>query len=127
MVMGSFLSKLIALAVAAAAAVVAALAFAPVSGGSEAVSSRDRSVSVRDDFFRPGSVTVSRGGKVTWRWRGDNLHNVRFRKVPGGASKRGSDTQASGRFARTFRKRGTYRYVCTIHEDLGMKGTVNVG
>ena len=69
---------------------------------------------------------VSRGDRVVWRWRGSNPHNVRFRKVPRRASKRGSDTQSSGRFARTFDRRGTYRYVCTIHEDIGMRGSVNV-
>jgi plastocyanin len=102
------------------------LAASPVFAGRDAgssQSSRER-VSVRDDRFSPRSVTVSVRGKVTWRWRGDNPHNVRFRRVPSGASKRGSDTQTSGRFARTFRKRGRYSYVCTIHEDIGMRGSV---
>jgi plastocyanin len=69
-------------------------------------------------------VKVSTGGKVTWKWRGSNPHNVKFRRVPKGASRRGSKTITSGRFSRTFKKSGTYRYVCTIHEDLGMKGSV---
>jgi plastocyanin len=104
----------------------AALALVPVSGGSGAITSDTGRVSVKDSFFSPRSVTVSRGGKVVWRWKGELEHNVRFRKVPSGASKRGSSTQASGRFARTFKKRGAYRYVCTIHQDLGMKGSVHV-
>jgi plastocyanin len=104
---------------------VTALTLAPASGGS-AVSSETKSVSIKDNFFSPHSVTVSRGGKVVWRWKGASDHNVRFRKVPSGASKRGSSTKSSGRFARTFKKRGTYRYVCTIHQSLGMKGTVHV-
>jgi plastocyanin len=118
---------LIPLIAAVTAAVAVASAASPASGGPDARSSQasdSERVSVRDDRFSPSSVRVSRGGKVTWRWRGDNPHNVRFRKVPTGASKRGSDTQTSGRFARTFRKSGRYRYVCTIHEDLGMKGSV---
>jgi plastocyanin len=104
----------------------AALALAPASGSSGAIASDTARVSVKDTLFSPRSVTVSRGGKVAWRWKGDLEHNVRFRKVPSGASKRGSSTQSSGRFARTFKKRGTYRYVCTIHEDFGMKGSVHV-
>ena len=103
-----------------------ALGVAPASGGPSAESSETKRVSVRDDVFSPRSVEVARNGKVVWRWRGDNPHNVRFRKAPRGASKRGSDTQSSGRFARTFSKSGRYRYVCTIHEDLGMKGSVSV-
>jgi plastocyanin len=109
------------------AGLVVAVAASPASGGPDARSTKasdSERVSVRDDRFSPRSVTVSRGGKVTWRWRGDNPHNVRFRKVPSGASRRGSDTQTSGRFARTFKKSGRYRYVCTIHEDIGMRGSV---
>lgn len=103
-----------------------ALEVAPASGGSGAQISKSKSVSVRDDVFSPKRVAVGRNGTVVWRWKGENAHNVKFRRVPNGASKRGSKLQSSGRFARTFSKRGTYRYVCTIHEDLGMKGTVSV-
>lgn len=116
----------ILITMAAGVALGATLAFASVSGGSEAVTSKSRSVSVRDNSFRPRSITVPLGAKVVWRWTGFSEHNVRFRKVPSGASKRGSVTQSSGRFARTFKKRGRYRYVCTIHQALGMRGSVNV-
>jgi plastocyanin len=112
--------------VLAVVVIVAGLAVTPAFGGPTAQSSKTKSVSVRDDAFSPKRVSISRNGKVVWRWRGSNEHNVRFRKVPNGASKRGSKLQSSGRFARTFKSRGTYRYVCTIHEDLGMKGTVEV-
>jgi plastocyanin len=116
---------LLALGVAAAAAAVGAL---PALGDSAAKPSATKSVSVRDDFFSPRRAEIARGGKVVWRWKGDNAHNVRFRKVPSGVKRpKGSDTQTEGRFARTFGKRGTYRYVCTIHEDLGMTGRVVVG
>ena len=50
-----------------------------------------------------------------------------FRKVPKGASKKPrAKTRSSGTFTRKFTKRGTYRYVCTIHEDFGMTGSVKV-
>ena len=110
------------------AALIAAAAGAQAAGGS-AVGSKSpptERVSVADDHFSPRSLSVSRGTRVVWRWKGANEHNVRFRNVPNGVSKRGSDTQSSGRFARILDKRGTYRYVCTIHQDLGMKGSVNV-
>jgi len=84
-------------------------------------------VSVRDDFFSPKRITIASGDRVKWTWREDNDHNVRFRKVPKGVSKTpGSRTKFSGTFTRKFRKRGTYRYVCTIHEALGMTGSVKV-
>jgi plastocyanin len=104
----------------------AAFGVAPALGGQDAESAATKRVSVRDDVFSPRNVTVASRDKVIWRWRGDNPHNVRFRSVPSGASRRGSDTQSSGRFARTFRQRGRYRYVCTIHADIGMRGSVRV-
>jgi plastocyanin len=110
-------------------ALVAVLLASPASGGRgkpQGTASKRTSVSVKDDFFSPKSKTVTSGTTVTWRWRGSDPHNVRFRKVPSGASKRGSHTQESGRFSRTFTTRGRYRYVCTIHEDLGMTGAVRV-
>jgi plastocyanin len=119
-------SLTLSLAVGASLAVAA---FAgPAAGGGSAQTSVTKRVSVEDDFFRPRAVSVPRDGKVVWRWRGAGDHNVRFRQVPRRAKRpRGSTTKASGRFARTFSRRGTYRYVCTIHEDLGMKGRVEVG
>jgi plastocyanin len=117
------------LALLGAAAVLVALAVWPTAGGAgTAQNAKAKRVSLKDDFFSPRTVRVARGGKVTWVWRGENDHNVRFRKVPAGAKRpRGSSTQSSGRFSRTFSKRGTYRYVCTIHEDFGMKGKVVAG
>jgi plastocyanin len=100
---------------------------AVAAAGDSARASKTRSVSVRDDFFSPKRRTVASGDRVRWVWREDNPHNVRFRSVPSGASKRpGSKTKSSGTFTRRFTRRGTYRYVCTIHEDAGMTGSVKV-
>ena len=98
---------------------------APASGDAE--SSATRGVSVRDDFFRPKRIAIDSGDRVRWTWREDGDHNVRFRRVPRGASRSpGSRTKTSGTFSRRFTRRGSYRYVCTIHEDLGMTGSVKV-
>jgi plastocyanin len=117
------------LLIAAVAALVVVLFASSASGGSSsnANASKGATVSVRDNFFSPKSRTVARGTKVTWRWRGSSDHNVKFRKVPSGASKRGSSTQSSGRFSRSLTKKGTYKYVCTIHlSSDGMRGTITV-
>jgi plastocyanin len=106
------------------AAVLALAAVPAVVGGAPRTASTKR-VSVKDNFFSPHSVTIRRGGKVTWTWRGQLDHNVRFRKVPRGASRRGSSTKSSGRFTRSFSKRGRYTYVCTIHAP-DMRGSVVV-
>ena len=100
----------------------------PVAGGDGATAAKTRSVRVDDDFFRPKRATIKSGDRVRWVWRGPVEHNVRFRKVPRGASRRpGSRLISKGTFSRKFRKRGRYSYVCTIHEDLGMTGSVKVG
>jgi plastocyanin len=114
----------------AALGMTAALAFAleaPASGDREAAPAAAKRVNIRDDFFSPRTVRVRVRGRVTWVWKGDNPHNVTFRRVPKGASKRRASTRTSGRFTRSFGKAGRYRYVCTIHEDIGMRGTVLAG
>jgi plastocyanin len=121
--------SLIPLAAVVTVSLAGALAASTAFGGPDARSSKastSERVSIKDDLFSPRSVTVARGGEVTWRWKGENEHNVRFRRVPSGASKRGAHTKTSGRFSRTFGKTGKYRYVCSIHEDLGMTGSVRV-
>jgi plastocyanin len=81
-------------------------------------------VIVKDNFFEPRSVSIHRGDRVTWIWRGENPHNVTFTKVPKDASKRGATTTDAGRFSRRFRKRGLYKYICTVHA--GMRGLIDV-
>ena len=81
-------------------------------------------MAVEDNFFDPRSLTIRRGTPVTWYWNGDNPHNVTFVKTPIGASKRGADTRRHGRFRRYFRKRGVYKYECTLFD--GMVGTLYV-
>ena len=111
----------------AATATVAGLVQVAIAMGGDANSAKTRGVSVRDDFFSPKRATIASRDRVRWTWREDGDHNVRFRKVPSGASKQpGAGTKTSGTFSRRFTRRGTYRYVCTIHEDSGMTGSVKV-
>ena len=82
-----------------------------------------RTVKVGDDYYvRKGSVptvTVKRGTKVTWQFRGDNLHNVAVTKGPERFHSRLKD---SGSYSKTVRRTGTYTIVCTIHQpDMKMK------
>jgi plastocyanin len=81
-------------------------------------------VKVEDNFFDRRSVEVAQEGKVTWVWKGANKHNVRFTKVPKGASRKGSRTLVDGRWRRKFVVPGIYRYVCSLFA--GMRGTVTV-
>lgn len=61
--------------------------------------------------FSPRRLTVRRGKRVTWRWNSNAPHNVVFRRL-----RKRSRTASEGRFKLPFRRRGTYRYLCTVHE-----------
>jgi len=73
--------------------------------------------------FSPASVTVNVGDTVEWRWMSGPHTTTRSQ---------GPETWDSGIasapnvFSHTFMKPGTFPYVCTIHQALGMTGTVHV-
>ena len=76
-------------------------------------------VTVSNNLFTPGSLTVPVGTIVTWQWNsGGTAHNVTF---DDGVH---SESMASGTFPRTFSVAGTFPYQCTIHP--GMAGSVTV-
>lgn len=115
--------RVLQLAAALAALLGGALAAAPALGDPQA-SGYAKRVVVMDNFFEPRSINIHVGDRVVWVWKGDNSHNVTFTKVPKSASRKGADTRKDGRWTRKFRKRGIYRYVCTIHS--GQRGTIEV-
>lgn len=82
-------------------------------------------VTVKDNFFEARSLTLPKGGRVIWTWKGENRHNVTFTRVPDKLSRRGSPTKRHGRWRRSFYRPGLYKYVCTLFT--GMRGSINVG
>ncbi|HWK28624.1 MAG TPA: plastocyanin/azurin family copper-binding protein [Solirubrobacter sp.] len=81
------------------------------------VAQKATTVSVADNTFSPKTVTIARGGTVTWRWTGKKAHNV---VGPGFASR----LQKSGTYRRKLTKKGTISYRCTLHR--GMEGKIRV-
>jgi plastocyanin len=77
-------------------------------------------VSVVDDDYQPGAITIAPGASVIWRNAGHKPHDV--------TALRGEFN--SGRmhpgdvFSHTFETAGTYHYQCTIHWS--MAGSVIV-
>jgi plastocyanin len=75
-----------------------------------------RSIKVGDNYFVRASgvptVTVSKGTTVSWRFAGDNLHNVVVRSGP---VKFRSPAKSSGTYRRKVTRAGTYRIYCSIH------------
>jgi plastocyanin len=82
----------------------------PVSSGA--------SVTIRDDFFSPATLTVPVGTTVVWTNRGSQ-HTV----TASGTFDSGV-LRSSATFSHTFTAPGTYRYVCQLHN--GMSGTIVV-
>jgi plastocyanin len=87
--------------------------------------------------FEPAEITVSVGERVEWPNVGTVAHTVTTDPakvadpgtvgVPRGVTPWDSGLIAGGEsFSRTFRKPGTYRYLCIPHEGARMVGTVVV-
>ncbi len=77
--------------------------------------------SANANVFTPASVTVARGGTVTWTM-GARPHNATFRGTAGAPADVPTTTNAS--VSRTFATAGSFPYDCTLHD--GMTGTVIV-
>lgn len=92
----------------------AALAAVPALGGTAAAAPK-ATVLLGDNFFKPARKTVRRGTKVRFRWIGGNPHNVTKRRGPGRRFKSRTTRRRGVNFAKRFRRRGTYRLICTVH------------
>jgi plastocyanin len=81
-----------------------------------------KTVAVKNNSFSPSTVSIKKGGKVTWKWtQGGVAHNV---TPPNGTGGSATSSKKGFTFSKTFTKAGTYKYVCTIHSN--MKMTVKV-
>jgi plastocyanin len=101
----------------AAIAVAAGVVALPSQG---ATTPKPRQVAVKDDFYKPTSITIKKGVKVVWTWRGKHRHNVNEAN-----GKWGSTTKRKGTFSHTFKKKGKYLVLCTIHAP-DMEMTIHV-
>jgi plastocyanin len=98
----------------------AALPAAASEPGAQAAATK--TVKVGDVFFKKSKITIQSGDTVKWRWVGELPHDVTVTKGP---RKFHSKTKTSGTYSKKIRKRGTYRYICTVHPT-DMKGKIVV-
>ena len=99
---------------------VAVIAFAVAAVPAHAGSTK--TVAVKNNSFSPGSVSIKKGDKVTFKWtQGGVPHNV---TPASGAAGSATSSKKGFTFTKTFSKAGTFKYVCTIHSN--MKVTVKV-
>ena len=76
------------------------------------------SVTIKSFSFSPGTVTVARGGTVTWTNDDATTHTVKF------ADGESQGLQKGGTYSKKFDTAGSFDYSCGIHP--GMRGTVMV-
>ncbi len=129
---------------AAIAATVAVIALAAMSLLGSAQSERATTpqtivvkmvdVSATEYRFEPAEIMVSPGDTIRFEQTGQMPHNVEFKDVPEGSD---LGTAAMGPFLTTLGQtydlvvdtrfvEGTYDFVCTPHQTMGMTGTITV-
>lgn len=75
-----------------------------------------------DNTFQSASVSVAAGDTVNFVWEG-GFHDVTFADGVGSGAPVGD---VGTTYSRTFDTAGSFAYVCTIHQAMGMVGTVTV-
>jgi plastocyanin len=78
----------------------------------------DSQVTMKNFAFQPGTVTIAKGGTVTWTNQDSAPHTVSF------AGQSSSTIGAGQTYTKSFSDAGTYDYICNIHPS--MKGQVIV-
>lgn len=86
---------------------------------------RTAAVSMKEIQFQPATVTVAKGGTVTWTNDDSVPHDVTKQGGPGKEFRSGTgNLQQGDTYKQTFTQAGTVDYVCTVHP--GMAGKVVV-
>ncbi len=112
------LTRLLVTSVAGAAL----LSAAPAVAGT----SLRKTVHIGDNYFTPHALTVKKDTTITWKWPGadvaGDVHDVKLKSGPKGAKKFHSQPASSDySFKRKLTVPGTYRIICTLHENMTMK------
>lgn len=107
------------LATAVLALVCAALLAAPALAGT-------KTVHVRDFAYSTARVDIRHGGTVVWKWDNtEQAHDVKATRVPKGAKKFHSALRYGNyTYKHRFMRKGTYRLVCSVHNEMQMKVVV---
>jgi len=88
-------------------------------GGDDETAAAPGDVTLRDFAFDPARAEIAAGDTVTWTNEGREIHNVKGK----GFFSDGMDAGVT--YRHSFRRAGTYRYLCTLHPTQ-MKGTIVV-
>ena len=118
-------------AVAIVLAGAAALAAAPALAGSPSAvrKPQKKKIEVADDFYNPKKLTVNLRSRITWVWTdaSADVHDVKLISAPKGFKKFQTEPASAGyTYSKTLTKPGTYKFICTFHEEDNMRMTIVV-
>jgi plastocyanin len=120
-----------AIGLTAAAAALALSASAVAGGGAKATKQVEAGgVGVPSNtFFDPHTLGIHKGDKVHWTFTGDFDHDVYLTDGPKGVDKskyRFGFRSPGDELTTGFRKKGTYKFICTVHAGtMHLKVNVN--
>ena len=118
-------------AVAIVLAGAVALAAAPAMAGSPSAARKPqkKKIEVADNFYSPKKLTVNLKSRITWVWTDESadVHDVKLVSGPSGFKKFQTEPASAGyTYAKTLTKPGTYKFICTLHEEDNMRMTIVV-
>jgi plastocyanin len=84
-----------------------------------------KTVRLGDNYYTPKTLKVKTGTTVVWKWPGfdmaGDVHDVKLKSGPKHVKKFHSQPASSDySFKRKLKVVGTYKIVCTLHEDMRM-------
>jgi plastocyanin len=94
---------------------VLALAAAVVAPGVLARGEPEATITVGNNFLSPSNKTIPAGTELRFRWVGGLRHHIVKTKGPGGDIRSPATSKRGVNLVHVFNKRGTYRFICTIH------------
>ena len=121
--------RLVAIVLAGAAVVAAAPAAAGVLDASLLRKPQKRTVEVADNFYSPKKLTVNLRSRIMWNWTDEaaDVHDVKLISAPKGFKKFQTEPGSAGfTYSKTLTKPGTYKFICTFHEEDDMRMTIVV-
>lgn len=120
---------LLALGLTCAAALAAATATARTDVADVVRKPQTRTVKVIDNYYQPRRLTVNRSSTVRFVWTDEaaDVHDVKLTSGPRGVRKFETEPLAVGDvYKRVLKVPGTYKILCTFHEEDDMRMTIIV-
>ena len=103
---------------------VAAVGTLSLGGVAGAGAKGSTTIKLLSETFSPDKKSISAGTKVKFKWI-DGKHNIVKSSGPGGSIDSGIFDTPGVHFTKKFKKSGTYKLICTVHDDMKVKLNVN--